>query len=88
MYGIAPREIDVNRYVWRRDVSARLIHKAPLLSFYVLLALAVANSAARADESANIDTKHFAMAMHGQDIADLMHDLLNREVDNIPLAAR
>ena len=34
-----------------------------------------------------IDTGHFALETHGQDIADLMRDFLNRKVDGSPVAA-
>ncbi len=34
-----------------------------------------------------IDTGHFALETHGQEIADLMRDFLNRKVDGSPLAA-
>ena len=34
-----------------------------------------------------IDTGHFALETHGQEIADLMRDFLNRKVDHIPMAA-
>ncbi len=34
-----------------------------------------------------IDTGHFALETHGQEIADLMRDFLNRKVDSNPLAA-
>lgn len=34
-----------------------------------------------------IDTGHFALETHGQEIADLMRDFLNRKVGSIPLAA-
>ncbi len=63
------------------------MYKALLSSPYLLFAAAVTISAARADESANIDTGHFAVETHGQEIADLMRDLLNRKVDDIPPAA-
>ena len=33
------------------------------------------------------DTGHFALETHGQKIADLMRDFLNRKIDNLPLAA-
>ena len=35
-----------------------------------------------------IDTGHFALETHGQKIADLMRDFLNRKVDSSPVAAR
>ena len=35
-----------------------------------------------------IDTGHFALETHGQKIADLMRDFLNRKVDSSPIAAR
>ncbi|MGI9206311.1 MAG: alpha/beta fold hydrolase [Woeseiaceae bacterium] len=35
-----------------------------------------------------IDTGHFALETHGQEIADLMRDFLNRKVDSVPLAAK
>jgi pimeloyl-ACP methyl ester carboxylesterase len=34
-----------------------------------------------------IDTGHFALETHGQEIADLMRDFLNRKVTTTPLAA-
>jgi len=34
-----------------------------------------------------IDTGHFALESHGQEIADLMRDFLNRKVDKSPMAA-
>jgi pimeloyl-ACP methyl ester carboxylesterase len=34
-----------------------------------------------------IDTGHFALETHGQEIADLMRDFLNRKIGSIPLAA-
>jgi pimeloyl-ACP methyl ester carboxylesterase len=34
-----------------------------------------------------IDTGHFALETHGQEIADLMRDFLNRKVGNTPVAA-
>ena len=34
-----------------------------------------------------IDTGHFALETHGQEIADLMRDFLNRKVSTTPLAA-
>jgi hypothetical protein len=34
-----------------------------------------------------IDTGHFALETHGQEIADLMRDFLNRKVDSTPVAA-
>ena len=34
-----------------------------------------------------IDTGHFALESHGQEIADLMRDFLNRKVDSPPMAA-
>ena len=34
-----------------------------------------------------LDTGHFALESHGQEIADLMRDFLNRKVDSSPLAA-
>ena len=34
-----------------------------------------------------IDTGHFALETHGQEIADLMRDFLNRKVDSSPVAA-
>lgn len=35
-----------------------------------------------------IDTGHFALETHGQEIADLMREFLNRKVGSAPLAAR
>ncbi len=35
-----------------------------------------------------IDTGHFALETHGQEIADLMREFLNRKVGSTPLAAR
>ncbi len=35
-----------------------------------------------------IDTGHFALETHGQEIADLIRDFLNRKVDSSPVAAR
>ncbi len=35
-----------------------------------------------------IDTGHFALETHGQEIADLMRDFLDRKVDSSPVAAR
>ena len=35
-----------------------------------------------------IDTGHFALETHGQEIADLMRDFLNRKVANTPVAAQ
>jgi len=35
-----------------------------------------------------IDTGHFALETHGQEIAVLMRDFLNRKVDSFPVAAR
>jgi len=34
-----------------------------------------------------IDTGHFALETHGQEIADLMRDFLNRKVKTTPLVA-
>ena len=34
-----------------------------------------------------IDTGHFALESHGQEIAELMRSFLNRKVENLPLAA-
>lgn len=35
-----------------------------------------------------LDTGHFALETHGQEIADLMRDFLNRKVSDVPVAAR
>ena len=34
-----------------------------------------------------IDTGHFALESHGQEIAELMRSFLTRKVENIPMAA-
>ena len=31
-----------------------------------------------------MNTRHFALATHDQEISDLMRDFLNRKIDNIP----
>jgi hypothetical protein len=40
-----------------------------------------------ADQYHLVDTGHFALESHSQEIADLMRDFLNRKVDSCPLAA-
>ena len=38
-------------------------------------------------EYRTMDTRHFALETHDQEIADLMRNYLNRKIDNLPLAA-
>ena len=66
------------------------------LIMIIMFAIAIIDSEARAGNAPGVtyrtvtidlDTGHFALETHGQEIADLMRDFLNRKVASPPLAA-